>query len=314
MTNRPKCNHPRQADDIKCADWSRKWSRIGGVLLLVGFLLPLVKRSMVANQYRIVWPWHLGGWSQDPVMAMVLGTYSEGAHPGVWTLLPLLGAGLAFLAARMASGSRQAALLVITGLGLLLSMLVAFFRENERLGLVFAPPTPGAGALIALAMALCGLIAATNHVLRTQAQSTGAKRWGGVAGIALCCIVLLFILGASGPWAAWPMQSLYGMVLVYALMAVPRLFGGMPGNASLDRVGKLGRLAAAWSVIAAILAQRADQSGFSLYVVQAGGGTPATILAALKGFAILFGSTLIMATGIASGFGCRAERTNDDNQ
>ena len=118
--------------------WTRHWTRCAVLLLVVGFLLPLRKHSMLAGASYTVWPWQLAGLSKDPGVAMALGTYSEGAYPGSWVLLPLVTAGLVFLAGRTARGCVQTLAYLLTGLGSLILLLLVFIRENERLGLVFA--------------------------------------------------------------------------------------------------------------------------------------------------------------------------------
>jgi hypothetical protein len=188
---------------------------------------------------------------------------------------------------------------LLTGAGSLVLLLVVFFRENERLGLVFAPPTPGAGIVTTVALAAGALIAAANHASRMQPDAVKPARWAGAGGVVLVCLVLLFVVGGDGPWKAWPMWVLYGLAFLYAVLAAARLFGEAPESPSIQRLGAIGRLLAAWSVVAVILAQSATQDGFSVYVVQAGGGAASTVFAALKSFSILFGSALVMAVAMA---------------
>jgi len=279
--------------------WTRHWTRCAVLLLVAGFLLPLRKHSMLTGESYTVWPWQLAGLSKDPGIVMALGTYSEGAHPGSWVLLPLVAAGLAFLAGRTAKGGVQTLAYLVTGLGSLILLLLVFIRENERLGLVFAPPTLGAGVVTAVGIGAGALIAAANHASRMQPGAATPARWAGAGGIVLVCLVLLFMVGGVGPWKAWPMWALYGLVLLYAVLAVARLFEAAPGLASIRRLRLIGRLVAAWSIVAVILSQSSSQDGFSVYVIQGGGSAASTVLAAVKGFAILFGGALVLAVAMA---------------
>lgn len=333
----PKCGHPRDSEDTECRgcglifakwearrrslaeaavqppqthaatagepvldDWSRRWARWAAVLLFAGFLLPLFKHSMLAGDSFLVWPWQLAGLSRDPGIVAALATYSEGGYPGSWTLLPLATACLVLLAGRLANVGRRGMAHALAGLGALLLLLLLFVEENQRLGLVFTPPTFGAGVVTAIGIVAGALIAAANHASRLQPGAAGPARWAGAGGVALALMVAFFMLGGDGPWKAWSMWGLYSLLLAYALLAAARLFGAAPGPDSIERLGRLGRGVVAWSLIAVILAQNADRDGFSLYVVQGGGGLAGTVFAAAKGFLIFFGSTLAMAVGMAS--------------
>lgn len=343
--NCPKCGHPRAPEVVMCSgcgiyfskweaaqrrlaepaavspapsakdttvaaetdDWSRYWARCAAVLLIAGFLLPLFKRSMLAGESFIVWPWQLAGLGQNPGVAMALSTYSEGAHPGIWTLVPLVTACLVFLVGRMAKGGLQTLAYTLMGLTSLILLLLVFIKENERLGLVFTPPTPGAGIVTMVAIAAGALIAAANHASRMQPEATGPARWAGAGGIVLVGLALLFMVGGGGPWKAWSMWGLYGLVSIYALLASARLFREAPALASINRLSVVGRLLVAWSVIAVIVAQSTQLDGFSVYVVQGGGSTAGTVVAAVKSFLIFFGSALVMAVGIAAALAGRSK-------
>lgn len=104
------------------------------------------------------------------------------------------------------------------------------------------------------------------------------------------------------------MWVLYGLLLIYALLAAARLFGEAPEVVSINRLSILGRLLAAWSVIAVILAQSTIQDGFSVYVLQGGGSTASAVFATGKAFLILFGSALAMTIGIAGWLAGQGER------
>ena len=280
-------------------NWTQYWTRCAVLLLIVGFLLPLRKHSMLAGESFMVWPWQLAGLSKDPGIVMALGTYSEGANPGSWTLLPLATAALVFLAGRTAKDSLQTLVYLLTGLGSLILLLVVFIRENERLGLIFAPPTLGAGIVMTITVTAGALIAAANHASRMQPDVSNPARWAGAGGILLTCLVLFFMLGGDGPWKSWPMWGLFGLALIYAVLAAARLFGGAPELISIRRLSVIGRLLVVWSVVAVILSQNAIQDGFSVYVIQGGGSTASTVFAAVKGFSILYGGALLIAVGIA---------------
>lgn len=298
------------AVEEKLTEWTQYWARCAAILLGIGFFSPLFKHSMLAGESYVVWPWQLAGLSKDPGVIMALGTYSEGAYPGIWTLVPLLTACLVLLIGCMARGRLQTLAYALTGMSSLLLLLLVFIEENERLGLVFLPPTLGAGIVTSIAITAGALIAAANHASRLQPDVTKPARWAGAGGIVLILLVALFMIGGDGPWKAWSMWGLYGLLVVYALLAVARLFGDAPGTDSIDRLSKLGRALVAWSVIAVIFAQSGDQDGFSMYVTQGGGSTASTIFAAIKGFLIFFGSALVMTIGMAGGLTGQREDAN----
>lgn len=289
---------PPDDTDATRGDWSRMWARRAAMLLIAGFLMPLYKGSVLAGQSYIVWPWQLAGFVDQPGIAMALGTYSEGAYPALWVLLPLATALLVLGLGRQGKSAAWSVTYMLSGLGSLLLLLIVFFKEAERLGLVFTPPSTGAGVITAVIITAGALIAAANHASRMRSDALKPARWAGAGGIVLLVLVSLLFAG-SGAWVAWPMLVLYGLMLVYALLAAARLFGSAPGGDSIDRLGKLARVLAGLSVIAIIMAQSLDPAPFSIYVIQGGGSTVGTVIASIKGFLIYFGSALVIAVGMA---------------
>lgn len=336
--NCPKCGHPRQGDEAMCSgcgiyfakwearqrqleelaatleaqkaspddagtvdgDWSRTWARRAAFLLMAGFLMPLYKSSMVAGQSYIVWPWQLAGFTDHPGIAMALGTASEGTNPVLWVLLPLATALLVLILGRAGKSGTAMATNVALGLGSLALLLIVFFKESQRFGLAFTPPSAGAGIIVTIAIAAGALIAAANHASRMAPDVLKPARWAGAGGVILLCLTSLFMFAGSGVWTAWPMRVLFGLMLVYALMAATRLFGIAPGVDSITWLGRLARLLVGLSLIAVIMAQSADPDPYSMYVIQGGGSTAGTIMAAAKSFMIYFGSALVLAVGIGA--------------
>lgn len=281
-------------------EWARRYSRWAMCLLLIGILLPLRKHSMLFDASFFVWQWELGGWTSNPAILAALGTYSEGAHPIAWAALPLVACFLLWQTSLLQSRLSRALGNTLIGFATLAFLLLVFIQENERLGLVFLPPTFGAGMITLIAITTGALIAAANHVVRLEPEWRGARLWTGVSGIVLLGINLLFMAGGSGVWKTWSMWGIYSLVTIYALLATARLFGPQPGNASISGIRIIGRLVVILTPLAIILSQLSDQNEFSVFVVQAGGNTASTLFATLKAFLIFFGAALAMAVGMAN--------------
>jgi len=286
-------------DDAEDNEWASFWSRVAGWALIAGFCLPLLKSSLIMGQSFLIWPWDIVGKPGDAGRAAAMATISSHHNDALWALLPLVLGILILVLRRISPIVKWGWLLAALGFTALALLLIVFVDEAQILGLVFTPPTPGAGVMILLVVGAAALVVAANHGARSV-PTAAMPRWvAGISGFMLGGITLLFFFASSDSWDTWPMWLFYALLVLVALSGLKRAFDPEPDDQSMSRIALLARTALVWGVLAMIIAQSTSDDGFVRYVVQADGGTGQTILGILKALLIYGGSALAMAIGLS---------------
>jgi hypothetical protein len=280
--------------------WSMHYGRIAGALLLLGGLLPLLKRSVVFDTSLLVWPWQLAGFDQSPELLAAIATYAAGEHMAAWVAAPLVTGLIALAAPQLPSARSCGMTMALTGGAALALLLLFFFREDAVLGLAFTPPSFGAGLLMLVGLLGCTILSAENHAAKIALEPSVPRWLVGTCAAVVSVIAILFMAAAEGVWAAWPMVLLYLLVLAYGAMSLWRLVRRQPSESAAPRASALARFILLWSLAAVVTAQSSSSEGFVIFVVQAGGNAVHSAVGALKGFLIFFGSALLLATGLAT--------------
>ena len=280
--------------------WSAQVARLAGWLLVAGCLVPLLKHSLLLGSSYLIWPWQLAGLGVGLEESAALATAAGGEDLVLWALLPLVGGLIALGLARLRSIRARGVAGAATGATLLVLLLLVLVPENAVLGLVFTPPTRGAGALMLFGVGACMLLAASNHTAKT-APPDDVPRWlVATASLVVIALAALFLLVAQDAWAAWSMRVVYLLVIVYALLALWRTIQPRDTSAVTPWASTLARAILAWAVIAVVLAQSGSNDGVVTYVIEAGGGPLQIAVGAAKGFLIFAGAGLLLAAGLAT--------------
>jgi hypothetical protein len=280
--------------------WSDHIQRLSGGLLLAGYLVPLLKRSVLFDTSYLVWPWQLAGVAVGLEEQAATATAAGGENLAAWSLLPLIGGLIALALPHVRSIRNRSVAGAATGAAMLVLLLLVLVRENAVLGLVFTPPTRGGGALMLLGIGSCSVLAAANHT--AKAAPPGAiPRWLVVAAsLVVLALASLFLLAAVDAWAAWSLRALYLSLVAYALLGLWRTIQPQDTSVVTAWASALGRAILGWAAIAVVLAQSGSDDGFVTYVVQAGGGPLHVAIGAVKGFLIFVGAALLLAAGMTT--------------
>jgi hypothetical protein len=282
-----------------CAIWIDRSGRWASVLLLLGFVWPLYKTSLLAADSLLIWPWSLLGSPDSPIMAAALATPSGKETFLPWALVAL-GAGMATGLLRYAPALLvRAALMTGVGSVALLLLLVVYYQEAEILGLAFTPPTRGAGVVLFAFLLSAALVVVSNRLRKVYAASTALRTLAGIGGLLMGLLVVLAVVGGEGPWTAWSMILLYLLLGGQASLSLYSALTREVSETVTTMSSRLTRFIIGWSPLAVVIAQETTNDPYLQYVVEAGGGSLNTLLSVSKGFLMYFGSAYLMTLGLA---------------
>jgi hypothetical protein len=282
-----------------CEIWLDRSGRWASALLLLGFVWPLYKTSLLAADSLVIWPWSLFGAPASPIMAAALATPSGKETFLPWALVAL-GAGLVAGLLRYAPAlSVRAALMASVGSAALLLLLVVYYQEAEILGLAFTPPTRGAGAVLFTFLLSAAFLVVSNRLRKVYTTLTALRIMAGISGLLVGLLVGLAMVGGEGPWTAWSMILLYLLLGGQASLSLYSALTREVSETVTTMSSRLTRFIIGWSPLAVVIAQETTSDPYLQYVVEAGGGSLHTLLSASKGFFMYFGGAYLMTLGLA---------------
>jgi hypothetical protein len=299
--------------------WTLGAAKVSGILLLAGFLWPLVKTSLLFGEEAvIIWPWSLwGGGEAGPLWAAMAPAEPSGKWVS-WSILPLAG-GLAALALRRWTAlPRRAAGMFVTGLALLVLLLWAYAEEALIYGVLFLGPQPGLQVFLTGLAAGGALIAVANHLRRSFTVHGLPRLLSGIGGA--LTLGLLFAPLANGTpvaallidgdaWrTAWALELTLIALAAHAVLGLVSACRIAPGERLLFHLGSAPRLILGWLPLAYLLMREALGGGYATYVLEGGGGACAGLMAVVKCSATYYGAAILMAAGLAGWLSVRLER------
>jgi len=291
----------RALEDLKV--WLRKGAFLLGLMLIGGFLMPLLKWSVLFDSSVAVWPWQVMGIGVDSAKtAGAMGTLSDGQYAWIWGMLPLISGCAVLIGGGRLNPYGLAIVMISIGISMMVLLLVVFFEEAEILGWMFVPPTAGGGVMM-LIIILSGIsVAAANHLQKAYDNNGFIRMLSGVGGLLLAAGMVLQILAADDAWKGWSMILVYLFMILYGIMGITGAILAEPGEAKTSITSALLRVILWWTPFACLIAQKWSSSEFVSYVVGGGGGIPQLVTSVVKGFLIYYGSAFLMALGLCALF------------
>ncbi|MDP1772564.1 MAG: hypothetical protein Q8L15_09800 [Methylobacter sp.] len=280
--------------------WTQQKIKSFTYLLIAGFVLPLFKHSMLFGSSELVWPWNIMGLGIDEQKAAAMATASLPEHMLAWGLLPL-GVSIALLSGRLFMPLRSlTATLFLAGATALTLMLTVFYEEAEILGLMFTPPTAGAGIMILLAVVAGALVAGSNHLRKRFSAALPIRVLSGVGGGMMVALMGLQLLASSGGWATWSMMLLYLLMISYGVLGLLSAFRPEPEDALLQRTSFVARVVLWWAPVACLIAQNWLTDPYTDLVTGGGGGFINIFVSLAKCFSLYYGFSFLMALGFTA--------------
>lgn len=282
--------------------WVQQRLKLFAYLLIGGFALPLLKHSIVFGSSVLVWPWNMMGLGIEAEKAAAMATVSLPEYMAVWTLLPLCVA-IGLLSGRLFMSLRSlTALVFLAGIASLTLMLVAFYEEAEILGLMFTPPTAGAGIMILLTAVAGALVSGANHLRKRFSEAMPIRVLSAIGGGLIVAAMVLQLFASSGGWAAWSMIMLYLLMICYGVLGLLSGFRSEPEYAFLQRISFVARVVLWWAPIACLIAQNWLTDPYTDFVIGGGGGFINVFISVAKCFLLYYGFGLLMAMGFTAYF------------
>ncbi len=284
-----------------------RMAKLLGVLLLVGFALPLVKASVLLGRHVWVWPWSLLFPTQSVTYSMGVADVNAGYWG--WVLLPLV-AGIVLLSVRSASAERRSLGMGVVGLVGLLSLQFIFLKQSLVYGLFFWFPDYRFQALVFAVVLGAGLVASGNRLQKCFGLHPLPRIIVG-AGALLLLVVLAMPLPGTGTcvagmlfdgasWRDWSVQLLLLMVASLTGMGFYLTVSPFPRETVQTAVSLVSRAGLVWLPIAMIIVREGRTSGYEAFVLEGGGGSLTTFTALLKFCAIHYGLGLSFVIGAVS--------------
>ncbi len=285
-------------DDINL--WTQQGLKLFTYLLIGGFVLPLFKHSILFGSSVLVWPWNIMGFGMEAQEAAAMATVSLPEHMLAWGLLPLCVA-IGLLSGRQfMSLPSLTATMFLAGIASLTLMLAVFYEEAEILGLMFTPPTVGAGIMILLAVVSGALVAGANHLRKRFPDAMPIRVLSAIGGGIIVALMGLQLFASSGGWAAWSMMMLYLLMICYGMLGLFSAFHPEPEDALLQRISLAARVILCWVPVACLIAQNWLTDSYTDFVVGGGGGFMNIFISVAKCFLLYYGLSFLMAIGFAA--------------
>jgi len=280
--------------------WTQQGAKISAWLLLGGFSLPLLKHSVIFNSSALVWPWNILGFGVDAQGAAAMATFSIPGHLAAWGLLPAIVATVILAVRRAVSLRGLAAAMFLAGTVSLALMLVVLYKEAEILGLMFTPPTAGAGIMILLVAVGGAFVAGANHLRKRSCEAKPARALSGIGGGLIILLAALQLFASSGGWAAWSMKVLYLLLIGYGILGLLSASRPEPEDALLQRNSFVARAVLWWAPVACFVAQNWQTDPFTGFVTGGGGGAVNILISVAKCFLIYYSFAFLMALGLTA--------------
>lgn len=286
----------------------RKMAFLSGLMLIAGFLMPLLKSSVLFNTTVVVWPWQVMGLGiENTTINAAMATLSNGKHMLIWGMLPLVAGGISIFLSRRSSPSHLSMAIAAIGATMLILLMIVLIDEAEILGLMFIPPTAAAGVMMLIVIVSGMCIAIANHLQKRVDTIPMMKGFTLVGGFLLMVGMGLQLLIADGGWNGWSMNLLYLGMILYGAMA---LTGAIRGHSTPSRLSALLRAILWWAPVACLIAHKWSSNDFVGYVVGGGGGLPHIFSSVVKCFLIYYGSAFLLAAGLCGLIGVKTASTN----
>jgi hypothetical protein len=280
--------------------WMQRRLKLFAYLLIGGFVLPLFKHSIMFDSSVPVWPWNIMGLGINAQKAAAMATVSFPEHMLIWALLPIVAA-ITLLSGRQFIPLRglSLAIFLVGGVSLILSLIV-FHEEAEILGLMFTPPTVGAGVMILLAVAGGILVASANHLRKRFVELISIRILSGIGGGLLVALMGLQLFASDGGWASWSMRLLYLLMIGYGVLGLLGAFRPKPEHAFLQRTSLVARAVLCWAPVACLIAQNWLSNPYTDFVTTGGGGFINIFISVAKSFLIYYGFSFLAAIGFTA--------------
>jgi hypothetical protein len=275
-------------------NWVDRWPLPLAICLLVGFLLPFLKKSLLYDSFNLIWFWNQLGFGVSGEQAAAMATYSSSQWGAAYALLPLISFVLVLLTAFAVPKSWRGLILFLAGSVPLLLAFTLFFSSGEIYGLIFLPNTAAGGGLM-LALLFCALLVATvNHLAKHVIYHLHLRMLQGLGSLMLLLLTVLAFIAPD--WNNFAMYLLYLVWLAIALLSLKGAITGANDEGNLSLISLLFRVALVLTPVAVIVAQSMYDNPFVTYVIESGGGVSPLILSSLKAFLIYY--SMAIATGV----------------
>ncbi|MFC1884127.1 hypothetical protein ACFL2O_05095 [Thermodesulfobacteriota bacterium] len=295
----------RQVDE-----WSADLLKIFSLMLILGFLLPMIKYSEIYKSTIIIWPWQLMGFVFGEDVRAAIKELSGGRSMVVWNLMPLFAGTAVLILKRYLSLIHRSIVMLIIGTFTFAMLVTIFIVESKILDVIFLPGSFSGGIMYIIFMLSAGMVAAANH-LRKRFKSDGILRViSGVGGFFLFVVSLMLLITSIGSWKALPMIILYVALLFYGALGIYSASQNIPDVSLLSLMSKTSRGVIFWAFLAALLAQTFFPDPILSQSIS-GGGLIHSFTSITKTAFIYLGSAFMAITGatalIAIGLYKRAE-------
>lgn len=279
--------------------WTRRGGMLGGRLILLGSILPLLKHSITEGGSVWVWPWTLLVPGKSMAVAAATATYSTGQNYGPFVFIPAIAGLLAMFLANTRPLMVRTTSSFVLGSVFLLVMLAGMTAEGEIYGLSFIPPTATGGVLMTVGVLAVAVVASCNRLRKMNPGAKPLRIASGVAGGLLGLMFTITLLAGANAWTGWTVRLLSIGFIAYGFLAVRMSVVKAPQE-SLFRLSSLAiRGLAICAPIACLVAQLTTTDPFTNFVVGGGGGFANVFFSIVKSTAVYMGAALLVAFGLS---------------
>jgi hypothetical protein len=283
--------------------WVDRWPLPLAIALMIGFLLPLLKKSLLFDSIHLIWFWNLLGFGLDGSQIAAMATYSSGQWNEVYLLLPLISAFLLFITLFAIPKRWRGLVMFVAGSVPLSLAFTLFWSGGEIYCLIFLPVTAAGGGLMLALLIAALLVATVNHLSKHSIVHLHLRLLQALGSLVLLLLTILAFIAPD--WNNFALYLLYTVWLVIALLSIKGVIKGANDETSQVLISLLFRIALLLTPIAVIVAQSAYDNPFVTFVVESGGGVVPLVVSCLKAFLIYYSMAIAFGVGMVQMLGRR---------
>ncbi len=278
------------------SSWSRRYATRAALAILLGFLLPMPKASLLFGAGSvIIWPWQMLGIGIKATHTTAMATPQSAGAPVVWSLVLVISAVAAIAIGRIRRPAVRNPAWLVTGPLTLALVLIVFQGDGFILGSIFWPPSMGAGVLWTLGLLASAVMASINRIRKLHDVSGRLRLLQGVSGGLLLILSALMLIMRPGAWGAWPIVIAELLIILFAAVGVYCALRPVPSlEGFLSLLAKIALIALP---AAGTIAQVYVSHDPSNIIIAPGGLWPAA-LGHLKAALILGGAATVFCAGL----------------
>jgi hypothetical protein len=283
--------------------WVDRWPLPLAIALMIGFLLPLLKNSLLFDSFHLIWFWNLLGYGLEGPQVAAMATYSSGQWNEIYLLLPLTSAFLLFITLFAIPKRLRGLVLFIAGSVPLAFAFTMLRSGGEIYGLIFLPASAAGGGMMLALLIAALLVATVNHLSKHSIVHLHLRL---LQALGSSFLLLLTIFAFITPdWNNYALYGLYTVWLVIALLSIKGVLKGANDETSQVLISLLFRIALLLTPIAVIVAQMAYDNPFVTFVVESGGGIIPLVVSCTKAFLIYYSMAIAIGVGMVQMLGRR---------